>query len=278
MTNPTLMTPTQDPAGVAQNRPENASGGSNPSETLSRVSGAVYDPATSADTVPTMTPEEELALPIGTFLRLAGLPRTPSLNDFLVETPPPARLAPETTPYERARLLVATYLSGLEKRYPDEPMRDFRGNLAKSKHYDNLVAAAAAMIPLNVAPAAWVLYSFDVWERGGGMRTGVVPPPRFVFDPKRLSRQGVAMFNKVELDYRAVPNKITDEFRELTRAYNRAMRLASEAPSLAAARVVVATTLAERGWETLFKAATKATQVARAALAARIASGEMVWG
>lgn len=76
--------------------------------------------------------------------------------------PPPA-LLPETATYREAvEILAAFYRGALEERFNLKSAFGY-GDVRNMKNYKKFCTTVDAMYRLKIAPAAWVLFSFDVW-------------------------------------------------------------------------------------------------------------------
>ena len=260
---------------VSQGQPENAS--ETPDATADRL--GFFDPF-KPNPLPSGTdPNAWENLPPGVRRELAGLPRAPDPKDFLVETPRPPKLARELTAFQRADYLARIYRRAVETRHPDTICREFsRGSVAKSKHYDALVACAEKLIEFDVSPVSWALWHCDQWALGGRNRVAVVlPPVRFVFDPARVVSQMVAIFRR-EGQLQGGRSTLTEEHRLLWRAWARADLHLDRSKTLEEARERVRRVLDEVGWANLERAARRARVEAQRAMDARVDNGEIVWG
>lgn len=122
------------------------------------------------------------------------LPPEPLARDgkpLYYEIPAPKRLEPASSPQQRVKHLAAAYRAVLKRRY-SITSKYMLGSAALESHkdYPKLEALSALMLEANVAPLAWVLFSFDAWTHtpmGEGKRTS--PPAKWVWSKKRWKDQ-----------------------------------------------------------------------------------------
>lgn len=122
------------------------------------------------------------------------LPPEPLARDgrpLLYEIPAPKLLQPEMTPQQRVKCLATAYRAVLKRRYGITSTY-MLGSAALEAHkdYPKLEALGAQMLEAQVAPLAWVLFSFDIWTHtplGEGKRTS--PPTKWVWSKKRWKEQ-----------------------------------------------------------------------------------------
>jgi hypothetical protein len=104
--------------------------------------------------------------------------------------PHPPKLTPEMPDLERATLMLRAYMGAVKARTGKHPWvfgrHPFR-DLASSKHYRTLLAGASALMAMDVAPAAWAVFSVDVWLRYETSKKP--PPPKWMFLPSRIEER-----------------------------------------------------------------------------------------
>lgn len=100
-----------------------------------------------------------------------------------VVVPDPPLLGPGR-PEDRAELLGATYRSAVESRYDVRSFAFARGDPTTWRDFSVLCDAADRLEAIEVAPAAWILFSMDAW-RQVGVSDGP-PKPSWVFSLKRM--------------------------------------------------------------------------------------------
>jgi hypothetical protein len=116
---------------------------------------------------------------------LVGVPPPPWTVCDPVTLPEPPTLPKESTDEERAERLAQTYQAVCRARY-DVVWRYRRGAIARSKHFKMLRATGAYFVEKDIAPAAWVSWSFEVWRSMGNTKP---PPIGWVFGMKRVEER-----------------------------------------------------------------------------------------
>lgn len=105
----------------------------------------------------------------------------------LVRTPPPPMLSAGLSDVDKVKALAAAYRGAVDARFP-QLGRCFvmlRGDIEKHKFFPTMLAAAAFMEEHQISPAAWCLFSVDVWKQW--QITSGPPTLAFVFSHARLT-------------------------------------------------------------------------------------------
>ena len=121
-----------------------------------------------------------------------GIPRQP-LGAWLLtaRTPAPPRILVDNPPEVRARILANAYRGYLEHETGVTSFAFRRGDITATKHYYALVNAAEALRIHDIAPIAWVRFSWDVWVKCARKASGISTPPiAWMFSLKRISEAG----------------------------------------------------------------------------------------
>lgn len=103
--------------------------------------------------------------------------------------PEPQRLSPGLTEPERVERLAAAYRAVLYRRHGLRSRYLTRSRADGHPHYPRLVQLARALLEGNVAPLAWVLFSFDRWLLSPLGEQGHPPKSGWVWSPKRWKDQ-----------------------------------------------------------------------------------------
>jgi hypothetical protein len=115
--------------------------------------------------------------------------------------PSPPTLDAEASPLERTQVLARAFRAGVESRFGEGAAftAPRPGEVRASKHYATLLAGAEALIAAEIAPAAWVAFSCDLWKRyaveratekkGSKAATRRGPSVAWVFNPKRIAER-----------------------------------------------------------------------------------------
>lgn len=129
---------------------------------------------------------------------------------------PPPELLPELLSYQGCvELLVAFYRGALEERFSLRSSFG-RGDVRRMKNYSKFCLAVDAMSKLKVAPAAWILFSFDVWRETGV--TKGPPTTVWTFSVGRIIEKN-AWFQDWASRYRGGRSYFADEHLKLVRAW-----------------------------------------------------------
>lgn len=105
-----------------------------------------------------------------------------------VRVPAPALIPGEHCSDDDAvAMLARAYRGAVERSFRTASMFMLRGVAREHKDFARLELAARLMREAEIAPAAWVLFSFSVWREFSG-RSGP-PPVSFVFSQKRLAER-----------------------------------------------------------------------------------------
>jgi hypothetical protein len=187
-------------------------------------------------------------------------------------------LSADDSRYERVQALARAYVGAVRKRFPPELTKFLplaRGNVTKSKHYKLMLAAAEALIELEVPPAAWCLWCCDVWRERGNAG---YPPVGYVFSVKFI-RERHGWFASEENDYAGGRLLLTDEVRELYRLWQRAATAADGARGggEAAVAAAVARVMPAGAWERAVRRAKESLAAARRNIREHAEAGECLW-
>lgn len=100
--------------------------------------------------------------------------------------PDPQPLDPKLSAEERVIMLARVYRGACDAAYKGSGSRSMVlvGGVRKSKHFKALAEAAQTMIANDVAPAAWIAWSIDVWKNYG--KTDKAPPIAWVLASARI--------------------------------------------------------------------------------------------
>ena len=108
-----------------------------------------------------------------------------------VTVPPPTYLDPKMTDVEQVKFLALVYRESGHWRYKQDVWAYTSGKPTKWKGYDKLVESARLLARVDVPPAAWCMWSFDVWNEYLGVEG--LPAPIWVWSASRI-RSNMAWF------------------------------------------------------------------------------------
>jgi hypothetical protein len=130
------------------------------------------------------------------FLLVPGVPRVPTaafIPNPMVKGPP--LLNATTTPVERFRAIARTWTAAFNCRYGPFGKQTFiftkvlknPAKIFRSRYFKTIQQAAELFIEKEIPPAAWIMYSFDMWHEYYGQHDEDDPPPIFwVLGKKRI--------------------------------------------------------------------------------------------
>jgi hypothetical protein len=189
--------------------------------------------------------------------------------------PNPPLLDPRASPEQHARILARWY-TGIAERRTGKTCWSFRGKpLERSRYFGALQSAAKAMVEHEIAPAAWIAWSFDVWEH---REKDKLPPPSMVFSAKRIEeRRG--WFRSCAVDYSGGQQVYVPAARELMqRQAQMRNALARERPrNTEAVLAVVAKYFPIRLRERLIHDAKQQAEAEQERMTVAVAEGKWVW-
>ena len=188
-------------------------------------------------------------------------------------TPGPPKLDPDEPDRARALLLVRLYRACAERRFKKPSFPLGRVDVQKSKHYAAILECARALLDHDVAPAAWVAFSFDVWrDHSSAEGAKKAPPLRWVFSASRVSERA-GWFASEESSYCGGRAKFGPSHNELIRRHA-AMRAESArtSPQEAAAKY-----FPDGLFERLVAEARVESRREQARLREAVARGEWIW-
>jgi len=120
-----------------------------------------------------------------------GVPRHPSelLKPAIIPSPP--QIPDGLSDMDAAMWLVRTYRGVVKSVTKKECwVLATRQQLAKSKYLKTLASAARMMREMEIPPAAWAMFSMDVWRKFGKGKASM-PPIAWMFSEKRMAdREG----------------------------------------------------------------------------------------
>lgn len=235
-----------------------------------------------------------------------GVPPMPT-PDVLkpVTLPAPPLLRTDHSLGQQVEFVVATWEAAVSQRYnegkPYHGVSYRRGGVTGGEHFDALASSCAAFIEHSVAPAAWIAWQFDQWEKAGNKRAELVaahagkrkprkrrrrrtskpqpPPVALVFDPERITEMR-GWFRR-EADNMPLGGRVifTQSHRELLRRHaimrNALTRLDDPTPARVAA--VVRKCFPADCYNELMERARVETKELQARLRRRAARGEWLW-
>lgn len=248
------------------------------------------------NTAPRENTEEELTL-IAWLIKPGGgiLPRyfDPEVMRA-VKIPSPPLLSPDLNDLDSAWRLIR-YFRGAVERLLKQPCMIFakcRGaDLQRSSYYDLLVEGARTLREFDIAPATWIMFSFDAWrETARGAAKKSPPPINWVFSPKRIQERH-AWFSRVESSYGNVRRVYSIEHKEFFARCNATHQLAYHVLEKVSKRnggyVPIdelrenLTAMVQRefrgGYEYWFERAQLSGEVQHAELAEALRDGDFIW-
>ena len=150
--------------------------------------------------------------------------------------PPPPKLPSDATPEQLARACAVAYRGAVEARYRQVNYTFSRG-VERSRYFAVLVAGGRLLLEAEIAPAAWVAWSVDIWREYRGAK--VKPPaPDWVFSANRISERG-GWFRSEGASYVGGQVRFGPSHRELIARWNgmvAALMRKPEAPEEVAAQ------------------------------------------
>jgi hypothetical protein len=208
--------------------------------------------------------------------RHPDLPPAPRVYDIApCIVPDPPMLDSEESAERHAQLLANWYSGAVEQATGKKCWAFARGPACKSKHFKTLKAAARLFIEHDIAPAAWIAFSFSVWEQHSD---DAEPPIGWVFGASRIEeRRG--WFHSVASRYGGGVQMYVPAAMELMRAHV-ALRLAVRRARPMTSEELVAIVermLPLQKREALARKASAEAEQKRAELACDIANGKWVW-
>jgi hypothetical protein len=188
----------------------------------------------------------------------------------------------------QVEFLAATWEQAVSHRYlGGKACGTFRrrGGVLGSEHFDMMVEAAGCMLEHEIAPAAWLAFSFDVWDEqqcknGKGRRRKLKPPPlTWAYSPDRLNaRRG---WFRTALANLVLGGQLTflPAHRELVgrHARMRAALLRMQNPTNTEVAAVVARFFPDGCYAQLAERACNESKAQQVKLKRRAARGEWIW-
>lgn len=129
-----------------------------------------------------------------------------------VTVPTPTHLDPKMTEIDQVKFLALVYRESGRWRYKQDVWAYSSGQPTKWKGYDKLVETAKLLARVDVPPAAWCMWSFDVWNEY--LNFEGLPTPLWVWSASRI-RNNMAWFRdhaQLYLDSRQI---LVPKHREL---------------------------------------------------------------
>ena len=175
---------------------------------------------------------------------LQGVPRYPGFDIVAPAiTPEPPLLRADDTDKRRETFLAATWASAYEARFGRKDWT-FRGRGKRSKivkHRPVLLAAAAMFVEHEIAPAAWLGFSFDVW---GAKQHDLKPPPiAWAYNADRIEKRRGWFRSEGASQYKGGLAMTTPGLRSLRKRYasmqSRLLSLRGDPPTDAQVLAVV---------------------------------------
>lgn len=209
---------------------------------------------------------------------LAELFPHPTFDEMRTAIVPHPPKIPEASDTKSAvEMIVRSYRGAVEHR-TGKRCWSCPKDVVKSKFYSSLAAGAQEMRSREIAPAAWSLFSYDVWnsERNGEKRENPCPPLVWVYAPKRIIER-YGWFKGVcgnELGRRVVPSPEQIAFFVRYTGMQRALWRSGVTLEMAQAAV--------RGWfpegrEAALRVVTEGNIVQQQLLDRRMAAGDWLW-
>jgi hypothetical protein len=199
-----------------------------------------------------------------------------------VRVPDPPLLDPALPVPARALTMALAYKGAVEARYTGLKLPRLvpPGGIAQSKHYPSFAAGAMRLTEAKVAPAAWCMFSVDVWRTPGaaGRPHRSLPPPSMVCSRKRIEER-LEWFAEEAAAYSRGKLLLTDEHRDLLRAHGTAqsaliLAVLQQAPQ---ERLLALAREHFKGWDARIESARASNALAQADLQAALSRGLWLW-
>lgn len=206
-----------------------------------------------------------------------GVPRYPGPAVAVpARVPPPPRL-PEGLPDKDAvEWLLRAYRGAYTSRTKKKCWVNLGKNPAKSKNWKPMLEAAQLLRDHEIAPAAWCLWSMELWAKYG--KAGTTPPLLWVFGKGRINeREG---WFKHEAEHYTESRLVFSPFaQELLRRYAFMQRelILSGAQDEAAVAVVVQRWFPGKLYDELSECAKARAQDDQARMTAAVRRGDWIW-
>ena len=208
--------------------------------------------------------------------RVPGMPRLPTFEAAVVPHPP--LLSTDCTLDECVAVMLRTY-AGAYRAVTGEVAWSVRSVQAAKTEYSKstlrlLRDAARALRQAEIAPAAWVAWSFDFWCRTKAY-TGHPPALGWTFSPGRITERQ-AWFTSSGAGQSGGAHVTGLRERDLARRWFALGLLVDRERAWEDASPVVARVFPE-GFDEAVRAVEREVTEAKARLAQRVAGGEWVW-
>lgn len=215
-----------------------------------------------------------------------AMPTIANLKPVIVPAPPPLPLARSLG--EQVEFVAATWEHAVAHRFSNgKACGTFRrrGGVLGSDYFDLLADSTGLFVEQEIAPAAWLAFSFDVWEsysekpkRRNG-KTRKPPPLKWVFERSRFEERSGWFRNALGSMTLGGQVIFVQSYRELMRRHA-AMRFALlklSAPTNAEVSLVVDCYFPNGLYSELVSKAETESAKLRERFALRAARGEWLW-
>jgi hypothetical protein len=206
---------------------------------------------------------------------MPGVPPYP-----IIETPRaphPPLLDADATKLERAHVLATAYRAALKNRFKQDSWEMRKGPLQRSKHYPMLVEAAQLLIDHEIAPAAWCVWSCDIWRDFGGKGNKRKPPPvGWVLGPKRIAER-YGWFASEESGYMGGAPVHGPILKELVRRYAKMHDALYQRDAYLNPEEVVAEFFPGTAYAETLAAAKNECRILAGQLQEKVAAGSYIW-
>lgn len=174
---------------------------------------------------------------------------------------------------QRAAMLGAAYRAVVDARYGGKCWALVQ--LKRSKHLPMMIASAATMLEHNIAPAAWVAWSVDLWRRDTAKT--MKPPLTWVFSPARIEKRRGWFSSEGIMEYSGGRVIVGPKRAALVQSYMAMRREIDIAGAWDAPQAIVKKFFPGNTYERELGGVRAEVKKDQEALKARVEAGEILW-